>query len=108
MKVVLLFVSFFTFWFYEAPKGMIAFFASFNKAFLQLFSLGLSVRTFFKPLKNEYREGLVGFSLALGIFFKSFFILFDLAVFSVLLSLEAIVLVCFLLWPAATALVLFL
>ena len=36
-----------------------------------LLSVPLLLRTFFKPLKNEYREGLVLFSVLMGIIIKS-------------------------------------
>ncbi|MGH7245952.1 MAG: hypothetical protein ACREGI_03395, partial [Candidatus Levyibacteriota bacterium] len=53
-------VSFVKFWFGSAPMHLVSFFFSFNRNVLQLLSLPLLVRTFFKPLKNEYRDGLVG------------------------------------------------
>jgi len=36
-----------------------------------LLSVPLLLRTFFKPLKSEYREGLVLFSVLVGIIIKS-------------------------------------
>ena len=92
-------VAFLKFWFIEAPIGMLGYFGSLNRAFLQLFSLPLFLRTFFKPLKNEYREGLVGFSIAMGIAVKSILIAVDLALFFVLLAFEVVFLLYFLLLP---------
>ena len=43
------------------------------KIFLYIFellSVPILLKTFFKPLKNEYREGLVLFSIVAGIFIK--------------------------------------
>lgn len=98
---------FLKFWFIDAPINLIGFFGSLNKAFLQLFSLQLLVKTFFQPLKNEYRDGLVGFSLAMGIVVKTALIVIDLALFIVLLTAELAVLFLFILFPVVTLLVLF-
>ena len=92
---------FLKFWFLEAPHALISFFASLNSAFLQLFSLPLLVKTFFKPWKNEYRKGLVGFSIAMGIFVKTFIIIVDILLFFTLLIFEAIFIFSFVFWPIA-------
>ena len=99
--------AFLRFWFFEAPAGIIRYYRSLNKAFLQLFSLPLFLRTFFKPLKNEYREGLVGFSIAMGIFVKTILIAIDLVLFVLLLAFELIFLVYFLLLPFISVYILF-
>lgn len=75
------------------------FFGSLNRAFLHLFSLPLLVRTFFRPWKNEYREGLVGFSIGMGMFIKTFVIAADLFILFFLLVTEVVVFFLFLLWP---------
>src|SRR5260370_225767 len=64
---LLLPIIFLKFWYFDAPRSLIGFFASLNHAFFELFSLPLFLRTYFKPLKNEYRQGLVGFSIAMGL-----------------------------------------
>lgn len=46
------------------------------------------LKTFFKPLKNEYRKGLVGFSIVMGIFVKTILIAIDLIIFIGLIFLE--------------------
>lgn len=96
------------FWYIEAPVGLLTYFSSLNKAFLRLFSLPLFIRTFFKPLKNEYREGLVGFSKVMGILVKSVLILIDLALFALLLAFEVGFLLYFLLLPFISVYILFL
>ncbi|MEK9176340.1 MAG: hypothetical protein AAB520_02785, partial [Patescibacteria group bacterium] len=58
---------FLKFWFLEAPLKLTKYFFSLNHAALQILSLPLMIRTFFKPLKNEYRKGLVAFSIGMGI-----------------------------------------
>jgi hypothetical protein len=95
-------LAFVRFWFFEAPWSLIHYFASLNKAFLHLLSLPLFIRTFFKPLKNEYRPGLVGFSIGMGIVVKSVLILVDLVLLAVLLLTELSVLLAFLVVPFAT------
>ena len=86
---------------------MFSFFVSLNNAFLQLFSLPVLIKTYFKPWKNEYREGLVGFSIAMGMFIKTFVIVADVILFLALLLIELGVLVGFILWPIGTILVIF-
>ena len=100
-------LTFLKFWFLEAPKGMLGFFGSLNSAFLQLFSLPLLVRTYFKPWKNEYRKGLVGFSIGMGMFIKTFVILTDIILLFLLLLLEIVVVVGFIFWPVGAILLLF-
>jgi len=95
------------FWFYESPIALFKFFASFNAAFFELFSLPLLLRTYFQPLKNEYRQGLVGFSRAMGIIIKTFFIAADLLMLIVILSLEIAIFVSFVMFPIATVALLF-
>lgn len=93
---------FLKFWFVDAPIGLVAYFFSFNRAFLQFLSLPLLIRTFFRPLKNEYRPGLVGFSIGMGVVVKTVLIVFDLLVFACLLVIELIVLLGFLYIPLGT------
>ena len=102
---LLLPLIFLKFWFVEAPLGILAFFTALNKAFFELFSLPLFVRTYFQPLKNEYREGLVGFSRVVGIFVKTIFIIFDLFLFSLLLAVEGAILFGFITFPITTILI---
>lgn len=99
-------LNFIKFWFIDSPRGLIAFFASLNNAFMQLFSLPLLIRTYFKPWKNEYRKGLVGFSIAMGIFIKTIVIIADIILFLLLLAFEAIFMIGFIFWPIVTLLLL--
>jgi hypothetical protein len=97
-------IIFLRFWFLEAPVSIARFFLSLNKYFLQLISLSLLVKTFFRPWKNEYREGLVGFSIGMGIFIKSCAILADLLMFLVLLCTEILIVILFFCFPFAVIL----
>jgi len=96
---MLLPVDFIKFWFWSAPSELVGFFGSLNNAFLQLFSLPLLVRTYFKPWKNEYRDGLVGFSIGMGIFIKTFVIIADIIILLALILLEVCFVAVFISWP---------
>jgi len=100
-------LAFLKFWYFESVINLFGFFASLNKAFFQLFSLWLLIKTFFKPLKNEYRQGLVGFSIVMGMIIKSMFIFVDLLLLVALLAFEIVVIISFLVFPVATFLILF-
>lgn len=69
---------------------------------MDLFALPLCFTTFFKPLKNEYREGLVGFSRAIGILVKTIIIFTDMFLLLLLLFIEFFVVISFLFFPVAT------
>jgi hypothetical protein len=92
---------FLKFWYLEAPLNMLRFFASLNKAFFGVFSLLLMIKTFFRPWKNEYRDGLVGFSIVMGMIMKSLFIIADLFLFTGLVLGEIILFLIFLTLPLA-------
>jgi len=92
---------FLKFWFIEGPVEMVHYFSSLNSAFLQLFSLPLFVKTYFKPLKNEYREGLVLFSIVMGIVVKTVFIFVDLLLLFLLITVEILLVLMFIVVPTA-------
>ena len=98
---------FLKFWFIEAPERLTRYFFSLNHAALQVLSLPLMIRTFVRPLKNEYRKGLVGFSIGMGILVKSVLIPIDLLIMLFLFTLEIALIVGFLLWPFAAIYILF-
>jgi hypothetical protein len=95
-------ILFIKFWFIDAPLSFIKFFLSVNHAALQILSLPLLIRTFFKPLKNEYRKGLVGFSIVFGIILKSALIFADLVMLAFILVIEAGIILAFVAWPFLT------
>lgn len=90
------------FWYLEAPLRLLKFFINLNKSFFNAFSLPLMLKTFFKPWKNEYRQGLVRFSIFMGVTIKSLFILADIFIFTFLLIAEVLIFVLFLTWPFLT------
>ena len=100
-------VLFLKFWFIEAPFRLFKYFLSVNHAFLQFLSLALVLKTFFKPLKNEYRKGLVLFSVIFGIFLKTILIFIDLFFFSLLMIAEIVIIILFVAWPFLTFYILF-
>jgi hypothetical protein len=107
MKYLTLPVIFLKFWFIDSPIALFKFFASVNNAFFQLFSLPLLLRTYFQPLKNEYRQGLIGFSRAIGIAIKTVFIIADLLMLIILLTFEIGIFIAFVFFPIATVALLF-
>jgi ATP-dependent Clp protease ATP-binding subunit ClpC len=96
---MLLPLEFLKFWFWSGPAELIQVFASLNSSFLELFSLPLLVKTYFKPWKNEYREGLVGFSIGMGMFIKTFVIIVDVILLLALILFEICFVVAFISWP---------
>lgn len=89
------------FWYLEAPVLLISYFLALNKSFLNAFSLPLMFKTFFRPWKNEYREGLVRFSIFMGISIKTLFIIADLFLLLGLIIIEFIIFILFLAMPIA-------
>lgn len=104
---LLLPLYFLHFWFVKAPLGLLRYFYQLNEAYFEVFSVFLLLKTFFKPLKNEYRKGLVGFSRGMGMAVKSAIILFALILFLPLLLLEAILFLGFIIFPLVTVSLLF-
>lgn len=88
MGLIILPFYIFKFWYFEAPIALLSYFFNLNKSFFHFFSLPLMIRTFFKPWKNEYRKGLVGFSIFMGMVFKTLFIAADLVLFFFLILFE--------------------
>ncbi len=93
---------FLKFWYLEAPLNIIKFFSTLNQSLLSLLSLPLLIKTYLRPWKNEYRKGLVLFSIAMGMFLKTFVIAADLVILALILVVEIIFFSFFLLWPLAT------
>jgi len=93
---------FLSFWFGEAPIGLIKYCNEINKAFFQFFSVPLLLRTFFQPIKNEYRKGLVGFSIGMGMAIKTMLIAFSLILFIPIFLLETAVVIGFIAFPLVT------
>lgn len=95
-------LKFLKFWFVEAPFEIFLFFVSLNRAILQLISLPLLIRTYFRPWKNEYRKGFVPVAIGLGMVIKTFVIFADLLLFSLVLFFEIAFFAFFILWPIYT------
>jgi len=80
----------------------IKYFLTVNHAILQILSIPILIKTFFKPLKNEYRKGLVLFSLVFGMIVKSSLLFVDFIIFGFIIFLEIAILALFILWPFLT------
>lgn len=76
------------FWYFFLPKKLIHHFVDLIVYFIEVFSIPLLVKTFFKPLKNEYRGDLVLFSVFMGIAVKSLIIPICLALIGFLVVIE--------------------
>lgn len=79
------------FWYKDVLGGLFKFFIDINRYVASLLSLPLLIRTFFKPLKNEYRDGLVIFSIVFGIFIKTFLISASVLIVFLLMLVEFLV-----------------
>ena len=79
------------FWYKDVIGSFYNFFIDCNRYVASLLSLSLLTRTFFKPLKNEYRDGLVIFSILFGIAIKSVLISVSLLIIFCILFVEFMV-----------------
>ena len=87
------------FWYKDVLGSLIEFFVMLNKYTVALLSLSLLIKSFFKPLKNEYRKGLVFFSIVAGVIIKLFLISISLSIILIILLVEFLVLVFLFLLP---------
>lgn len=87
------------FWYLEAPKRMLSFYKNLNIYLINMFSFRLLLATFFKPIKNEYREGLIAFSIAFGIAVKSMLIFISLFVILIFIIIEFVIFFVFIASP---------
>lgn len=101
-------LRFVVFWFIEAPIALLRYFFAWNISLMYYLSIPLFLRTFFKPLKNEYRAGLVGFSIAMGIVMKTVLLMFSLLFFGIIAVTELVITISFVLIPVGTVALLFL
>lgn len=102
--VVKLPIEFIRWWYIEAPITLLKILRWVFLAFVHLFSFKNLFTTFFKPWKNEYREGLVRTAIFMGAFIKTFIIISDVFILSAIFIVEAII---FISWLAIPALVIF-
>ena len=100
-------ILFLKFWYFDALLRIAKYFLSVNHAVLQILSLPLMIRTFFRPLKNEYRKGLVAFSIGMGMFIKTILIFVELVIFLFVIFAELTFLSFFMWWPLLTIFILF-
>lgn len=91
--VAFLFYPFYlvSFWYKDVCLSLINFFTLLNRYTVSLLSLALLIKTFFKPLKNEYRDGLVVFSIIFGIFIKTFLLAISFFIVTIMLFIEVMI-----------------
>ncbi|RJQ25961.1 hypothetical protein C4577_04410 [Candidatus Parcubacteria bacterium] len=87
------------FWYKDAVFSLINYFVELDRYIIDLLSTPILVHTFFDPIKNEYRKGLVGFSIGLGIFIKTLILIPSFAILLLVFILEFIALIIFLFFP---------
>lgn len=90
------------FWYGEGPLVLLRHLYIFNKAFLNFFSVKTLLTTIFQPVKNEYRDGLVGFSIGIGIFMKTSLLFVAASLFIFILVAEAIIFGGYMAFPVIT------
>jgi len=88
MPIYLYPLYFLYFWYIYVPKRLIHTFVDVILYFFQLLSIPLLIKTFFKPLKNEYRGDLVIFSIGMGIVVKTVLIPISLLLIAVVVMVE--------------------
>ena len=91
--------EFFRWWFWEAPITLIKILRWIFAAFTHLFSFKELFTTFFRPWKNEYREGLVRTAIFIGAFIKSLLIIFDIFILGFIITVEIAVFAGWLILP---------
>lgn len=92
-------LEFIRWWFLEATVNLLKIMRFVFVYFYRELSISLLLKTYFKPWKNEYRQGLVRFALFMGIFLKTCFLLVDLLFLAVLIAAEVMVLAIWVLLP---------
>ncbi|MEX0621551.1 MAG: hypothetical protein WD187_00955 [Candidatus Woykebacteria bacterium] len=92
-------IEFLRWWFLEAPITLIKILRWVFAAFVHLFSFKELFTTFFRPWKNEYREGLVRTAIFIGAFFKSIIILFDIVILGLILIIETGIFIIWMVLP---------
>lgn len=87
------------FWYKDILGSVFIFFIQINRYAASILSVPQFLKTYFKPVKNEYRDGLILFSIILGIVIKSFLLVISILILLVMLLLEVMVLSLFILMP---------
>ena len=92
-------LEFLHWWFIDATFNLLLALRFILAATYRFLGVSLIFKTFFKPWKNEYREGLTRFALFMGMFLKTTFLIFDFFFFLFLILLESLVLTIWLIFP---------
>ena len=97
--IALLPISFITWWFSNNIKLIYKILSFIFLTTVHLFGYKSLFKTFFKPWKNEYREGLVGFSRLIGASIKSILIFTETFFIIILFLVLAVVFIFWVLLP---------
>ena len=92
-------IIFISWWFLESPKIIYKILYFFFAASVQQLGYKSLFKSFFKPWKNEYREGLVGFSVIMGIAIKSLLIFVESFLVLFLLLLGGLIFIFWVILP---------
>lgn len=92
-------LQFLHWWWLEATFNLLSIMRYILSATFQFLGIKSIFKTFFKPWKNEYREGLVRFSVFMGMFLKFMLLICDTIFFAVVILAEFLILVAWFLFP---------
>lgn len=97
--IVTLPVTLLIWWLLESPKIVFKILKFILILITHQLGYGSLFKTFFKPWKNEYREGLVGFSIIMGMVIKGFLILIESSILFIILVSEIFIFAVWVLLP---------
>src|SRR3990170_738284 len=92
-------LEFLRWWYLDASTTLFKILRWLFAACVHLFSFKELFTTFFRPWKNEYREGLVRTAIFMGAFIKSLLIIFDIFILSLIITVEIAVFAGWLIMP---------
>ena len=92
-------LEFLRWYFIDATINLFNILRWFLEVCVQILGVTSIFKTYFRPWKNEYREGLVRFSIFMGMFFKTLFLIFDCFLLAFVLIAEIVILLVWVLLP---------
>ena len=87
------------FWYRDFFLGSVRITSEILVYIAELLSVPLLFKTFFKPLKNEYRDGLVWFSIFAGMFIKLLLLLVCIPILAIFVAVVLVINLAILLLP---------
>lgn len=92
-------VQFIRWWFFEATFSLLKIMLFLLSGVFHLLGIASIFKTFFKPWKNEYREGLVRFAIFMGMFLKIMILIIGVLFLFGFIILEFLFLFAWVLFP---------